>query len=92
MGYADGLLRSLSNEGACLIKGKKVPFVGRVCMDMTMVDVTNVPGVKAGDTATLFGRDGKAFLSVEEQAANAGTISYEILCAIGDRVPRVYLG
>jgi alanine racemase len=92
MGYADGLLRSLSNEGTCLIKGKKVPFVGRVCMDMTMVDVTNVPGVKVGDTATLFGRDGKAFLSVEEQAANAGTISYEILCAIGDRVPRVYVG
>jgi alanine racemase len=92
LGYADGLLRSFSNKGYCLIKGKKVPFVGRVCMDMTMVDVSSVPGVKAGDIATIFGRDGKAFLSVEEQAANADTISYEILCAIGDRVPRVYVG
>ncbi|HTA77313.1 MAG TPA: alanine racemase, partial [bacterium] len=92
MGYADGLLRSLSNKGVCLIKGKKAPFVGRVCMDMTMVDVSHVPGVKVGDAATLFGRDGKAFLPVEEMAANAGTISYEILCAIGERVPRVYLG
>jgi alanine racemase len=90
MGYADGLLRSLSNKGVCLIKGQKVPFVGRVCMDMTMVDVSGVSGVKAGDIATLFGHDGKTFLSVEEQAAHAGTISYEILCAIGDRVPRVY--
>jgi alanine racemase len=92
MGYADGLLRSLSNKGVCLIKGTKVPFVGRVCMDMTMVDVSGVSGVKAGDIATLFGRDGKTFLPVEEQATHAGTISYEILCAIGDRVPRVYTG
>jgi alanine racemase len=92
IGYADGLLRSLSNKGVCLIKGQKVPFVGRVCMDMTMVDVSGVSAVKAGDIATLFGRDGKAFLPVEEQAAHAGTISYEILCAIGDRVSRVYVG
>ena len=92
MGYADGLLRSLSNKGTCLIKGKKAPFVGRVCMDMTMVDVSRVSGVKVGDVATLFGRDGQIFLPVEEQAANAGTISYEILCAIGDRIPRVYMG
>ena len=90
MGYADGLLRSLSNKGTCLIKGKKASFVGRVCMDMTMVDVSGISGVKAGDAATLFGRDGKTFLPVEEMAANANTISYEILCAIGDRVPRVY--
>ncbi len=90
MGYADGLLRSLSNQGFCLIKGKKVPLIGTVCMDMTMADVSKVPGVKAGDIATIFGRDGKSFLSVEEQAAHAGTISYELLCAVGDRVPRVY--
>ena len=69
MGYADGLLRSLSNRGSCLIKGKKVPLVGTVCMDMTMADVSKIPGVRAGDIATIFGRDGKAFLPVEAQAA-----------------------
>jgi alanine racemase len=90
MGYADGLLRSLSNKGTCLIKGKKVRLIGTVCMDMTMADVSNIPGVRAGDVATIFGRDGKAFLPVEEQAAKAGTISYELLCAVGERVRRVY--
>jgi alanine racemase len=90
MGYADGLLRSLSNKGACLIKGKKVRLIGAVCMDMTMADVSNIPGVHAGDVATIFGKDGKAFLGVEEQAARAGTISYEFLCAVGERVRRVY--
>jgi alanine racemase len=90
MGYADGLLRSLSNKGIFLIKGKRVPLVGTVCMDMTMADVSGVSGVKVGDVATFFGRDGKGFLPVEEQAARAGTISYELLCAVGERVPRVY--
>jgi alanine racemase len=90
-GYADGFLRSLSNKGLCLIRGKRVPVIGTVCMDMTMVDVTRVRGAKAGDAAVLFGRDGKAFLPVEEQAARAGTISYELLCAVGPRVPRVYV-
>ena len=60
-------------------------------MDMCMADVSKAPGVKAGDTATIFGRDGKAILPVEEQAAKAGTISYELLCAVGERVPRVYV-
>jgi alanine racemase len=92
LGYADGVLRSLSNKGSCLIRGKKVPFVGRVCMDMTILDISAVPGVKVGDVATFFGRDGKAYLPLEEQAHHAGTISYEILCAIGDRVTRVYMG
>jgi alanine racemase len=91
MGYADGLLRSLSNKGSCLIKGRKVPLIGTVCMDMTMADVSKVPGVKPGDVATFFGRDGKAVLPVEEQAARAGTISYELLCAVGERVPRIYI-
>ena len=91
MGYADGLLRSLSNKGSCLIKGRKVPLIGTVCMDMTMADVSKVPGIRVGDVATFFGRDGKAVLPVEEQAARAGTISYELLCAVGERVPRVYL-
>jgi alanine racemase len=90
MGYADGLLRSLSNKGVFLIRGKRVPQVGTVCMDMTMADVSKIPAAKVGDTATFFGRDGGQFLSVEEQAARAGTISYEILCAVGERVARVY--
>jgi alanine racemase len=60
-------------------------------MDMTMADVTGVKGVKLGDVATLFGRDGKTVLPVEEQAALAGTISYELLCAVGGRVPRLYM-
>lgn len=89
MGYADGLLRSLSNQGKCLIKGKKVSFVGRVCMDMTMVDVSGI-SVKTGDVATIFGKDGKAFLPVEEQAAYAGTIPYELFCAVGPRISRFY--
>jgi len=91
IGYADGLIRSLSNKGYCLIRGKKVPLIGTVCMDMTMADVSKVLGVKTGDVATIFGRDGKAFLPVEEQAALAGTISYELLCAVGERVQRIYI-
>ncbi len=91
MGYADGLLRSLSNKGVCLIHGKQVPLIGTICMDMAMADVSKVPGAKRGDVATVFGRDGKAFLPVEEQAARAGTISYELLCAVGERVPRIYV-
>ncbi|HUO58300.1 MAG TPA: alanine racemase [bacterium] len=91
MGYADGLLRSLSNKGSFLIRGKKVPIIGTVCMDMAMVDVSKVSGVKTGDIATFFGRDGRAFLPVEEQAAKAGTISYELLCAVGARVQRIYV-
>ncbi|MGH7739680.1 MAG: alanine racemase [bacterium] len=90
IGYADGLHRALSNKGHCLVRGRKVPLIGTVCMDMTMADVTRVPGVKNGDTATLFGRDGKAVLPVEEQASRAGTIPYELLCAVGGRVPRIY--
>ena len=91
MGYADGLLRGLSNKGYFLLKGKKVPVIGTVCMDMTMADITHVPGVKVGDVATFFGQDGKDFIPVEEQAERAGTISYELLCAVGERVPRIYL-
>lgn len=90
MGYADGVLRSLSNKGAFLIRGKKVPIVGTVCMDMTMVDVSAVPGVTVGDEAVFFGKSGKLLLSVAEQATRAGTISYELLCAVGERVQRVY--
>jgi alanine racemase len=89
-GYADGILRSLSNKGSCLIHGKRSPLVGNVCMDMCMADVARVKGVKPGDTAVFWGRDGKAVLSVAEQAEAAGTIPYEMLCAVGERVERIY--
>lgn len=87
VGYADGLLRSLSGKGDVLLHGKRAPQVGRICMDMCMVDVTDIPEVQPGDVATIFGRD----LSVAEQAEKAGTIPYELLCAMSQRVQRVYI-
>lgn len=92
VGYADGLLRHLSNRGHALVHGRRVPLIGNVCMDMTLADVTRVPGVRPGDVATLWGRDGKSRLDVSEQAKAAGTIPYELLCAVGGRVRRVYHG
>ncbi len=92
VGYADGLHRALSNKLEFLIHGKRCPQVGRICMDMCMVDVTGAPDVKAGDVATIFGADGKETISVNELAEKAGTISYELLCAVSPRVPRVYVG
>jgi alanine racemase len=73
-----------------LIGGQRVPIVGRVCMDMTMVDVTRVPDVRVGDEAVLIGRQGAEEITAEEIAALTGTISYEVLCRVGARVPRVY--
>ena len=91
-GYADGFFRSLSGgKGVVMIRGREAPVLGRVCMDMTMVDVTDIPGVKPGDRVLLFGKDGSAELPATRQAANAGTISYELLCAVSKRVPRKYL-
>jgi alanine racemase len=90
IGYADGLPRNLSGLGQVLIQGRRVPIVGRVCMDMTMVDVTQVPAVRLGDEAVCIGRQGPDEITAEEVARLAGTISYEILCRIGPRVPRVY--
>ena len=87
VGYADGLLRSLSGKGDVLLHGQRAPQVGRICMDMCMVDVTDIPEVQPGDVATIFGRD----LSVAEQAEKAGTIPYELLCAMSQRVQRVYI-
>ena len=91
VGYADGLHRLCSNHMDVLIHGRRAPVVGRVCMDMCMIDVTDIPGVQSEDIATIYGREGEAFLPVEEAAHTAGTIQYELLCAISERVPRVYL-
>ena len=90
VGYADGVGRLLSNRGQVLIRGRRVPIVGRVCMDMTMVDVTDLPDVRVGDEAVLIGRQGEEEISADEVAELQGTISYEILSRIGPRVPRVY--
>ena len=86
VGYADGYIRHLSNCGEVLIRGQRVPVVGRVCMDLTMVDVTDLPQTALRDPVLLWGPG----LPVEEPAAKAGTISYELLCAVSRRVPRIY--
>ena len=91
IGYADGLHRVLSNSIQVLVRGKRCRQIGRICMDMCMIDVTDVPEASVGDEVTIFGRDGNAVIPVEEQAEKAGTISYELLCAPANRVERVYL-
>ncbi|MEM6344324.1 MAG: alanine racemase [Bacteroidota bacterium] len=92
IGYADGIPRAVSNGKArFLVGGQRVPIFGRVCMDMIMLDVTDVPGVKAGDEVVCFGKQGEAHISVQELAEAAGTIAYEILVRISPRVRRVFI-
>ena len=90
-GYADGYRRGFGNRAHVLVRGRRAPVVGRVAMDMCMVDVTAVPGVSVGDVATLLGRDGDERVDADELAALADTISWEILAAVTARVPRLYL-
>ena len=90
LGYADGYNRLLSNRGAMLVRGRKVPVAGKVCMDYTMLDVGEMPDVKEGDEVVAFGRQDSAEISADELARELGTISYEVLCNISKRVPRVY--
>lgn len=92
VGYADGYKRALSNKGRVLINGEYAPILGRVCMDQMMVDVTNIKDVKIEDIATLFGRDGDKFISVEEIANMACSFNYEYVCSISERVKRIYIG
>lgn len=91
LGYGDGYKRCLSNKGYVLIRGKRAPIVGIVCMDQFMCDVTKIEGVQPGDEAVLIGKQGNEFISADEMAGWAGTISYEILLSISERVPRVYI-
>jgi alanine racemase len=91
IGYADGYSRLLSNCGSVLIRGKKAPVVGSVCMDMIMVDVTDVPRAKVGDEAVLIGRQGDCEITADDIAEKIGTISYEVFCNVSRRVPRVYI-
>ena len=90
IGYADGYSRHLSNQGEVLIHGKRAPVVGKVCMDFIMVDVTDIPRASVGDEVILMGRQGKEQITPEAIAEKINSISYEVLCSIGKRVPRIY--
>lgn len=90
IGYADGYLRAFSNRAYMLVHGQRAPVIGNICMDQAVLDVTDIKGVQPGDTATVFGKDGQAFLPLDELADAAGTIHYELACLISRRVPRVY--
>ena len=92
IGYADGYPRALSNLGEMLVRGQRARIIGRVCMDQLMLDVTHIPDVEEGDVVTVFGRDGGAFLPVEEVSSLDQTINYETVCQITKRVPRIYRG
>lgn len=91
IGYADGLSRKLSGQVSFLLRGVRVPVVGRICMDMCMVDVTDVPGARVGDRVTVLGAGGDDVISVCDLAEQLDTIPYEILCGINKRIPRIYL-
>lgn len=91
IGYGDGLHRSLSNRAEVLVRGKRAPVTGDVCMDLTMCDVTDVPGAAIGDEVVIIGAQGAEAITAEEVAAKAGTSSYEIFCGISSRVPRAYV-
>jgi alanine racemase len=90
VGYADGYGRRLSNRGEVLVRGRRVPVVGRVSMDLVTVDVTDVPEATVGDEVVLLGAQGSEQITVEELATKLDTISHEVFCAVGSRVPRIY--
>ncbi len=89
-GYADGVPRALSNTGSVLLRGKRCPIVGRVCMDWLLADVTDLPGIETGERAVVMGTGGDDAITADEIAGHAGTIPYEILCAISRRTSRQY--
>jgi alanine racemase len=91
LGYADGLNRKLSSLGRVLIRGQAAPIVGRISMDLTLVDVASISGADIGDEVTILGRDGDHYIDAWEHATLAETVPYEILCAISARVPRRYV-
>ena len=91
VGYADGYLRNMTGKAYVLIRGKKAPVLGRISMDQIMVDVTDIPDVAPNDEVVLFGRDGEEEITVDQLAAWAGVLNYEIICGIHSRVPRVYI-
>ncbi|MEQ8330762.1 MAG: alanine racemase [Longimicrobiales bacterium] len=90
IGYADGLPRALSNRGSALVAGRRVPIIGRISMDVTVVDISSIPSVSPGQVVTFLGRDGDEVITVDEIAGLAGTISYEILTGFTPRLPRIW--
>jgi alanine racemase len=91
IGYGDGYSRALSNRGFVLLRGRRARVVGRVSMDYITVDATGFEGLELGEEAVLFGHHGTARLGADEVAGWIDTIAWEVLCAIGRRVPRVYV-
>lgn len=90
IGYADGFSRRLSNRGMVLVQGRRAPIVGLVCMDMVMADVTAIAEVRVGDEVVVIGQQGGDRITADDIAEWTGTISYEVLCSIGPRIPRLY--
>ena len=90
VGYADGYNRLLSNKTSVLINGKLAPQVGRICMDLTLIDATGIPGISVGDEVVLIGMQGKKEIQAKDLSEKIGTIPYEILCGIGNRTTRIY--
>lgn len=91
VGYADGYSRLVAGKAHVLVHGQRVPVIGRICMDQLMIDVTDVDNVRIGDEVVLYGGQGESFISVDEVAEWMGTISYEVTCLLGKRVPRKYV-
>lgn len=87
VGYADGYSRLLSNQSSVLIRGRHAPLIGRVCMDMCMIDVSHIENVQTGEEVIIFGQEPSA----DDIADKIGTINYEVVCAVGKRVPKVYI-
>jgi alanine racemase len=91
IGYGDGLPRALGNRGEALVAGRRVPIIGRVSMDVTVVNISDLDGVVLGDVGTLVGRDGEEEITVDEVAEHAGTIAYEIFTGLTSRLPRIWV-
>ena len=91
VGYADGFSRILSNKASVLVRGKRAKVVGNICMDQCMIDVTDIEGVNLNDDVIIFGSDGNNTITVELVASLLGTISYEVVCSVGKRIPRIYI-
>ncbi|MGB0035594.1 MAG: alanine racemase [Candidatus Acidiferrales bacterium] len=90
-GYADGVVRQRTNRGCALVRGRRAPLVGTISMDLTMLDVTDVPDAALGDVVTIYGKDGDAAIEVSDVAPEIGTVTSDLLCALGRRVPKYYL-
>jgi alanine racemase len=90
-GYADGIMRARTNRGCALVRGRRVPLVGTISMDLTMLDVTDVAEAALGEVVTIYGKDGDAAIEVSDVAREIGTVTSDLLCALGRRVPRFYV-